>query len=104
MPPLLHILNNQELCRRGFGGWLCFNVPTSPYQSLDANSERRISSLSHNRQRIEPSAHLGVAIPPARGPKANKFNVNPFRGSENRGFEYEVEEAFIIPPRELCQV
>ena len=81
-PPLIHILNNQELCRRVFGGKLCFNVPSSPYEPTHA--ARR--SYCYNKNAFNaPSTHFNIETSRRNTQKLNvQFGVN------NRAFDYEV--------------
>ena len=96
-PPFIHIINNQELCRRTFGGKFCFNVPSSP--SEHASSERRKSCSSTRKNGTDPSDHASASGSLWKNQRGDKNrdkqkdrNWKDIRfGSSNRAFEYEVD-------------
>ena len=92
-PPISHIINNQELCRRVFGGKMCWNIPSTP--SGHSETERRRSAPTHKKNATEPTDYTNLTSSVWR----NQFLEKRFErlhekiqqsGTENRAFTYEV--------------
>ena len=107
-PPLIHILNNQELCRRVFGGKLCFNVPASPAEP--ASSDRRKSAASNRNNVSEPSeAYKNLTGSIWKNELGEYRFERMLKGCEygkdngryNRAFDYEVCMRYCAPCRYL---
>ena len=101
-PPFIHITNNQELCRRTFGGKFCFNVPSSP---SDRVSSQEGKSCTYSRKNATDSSEhsngsgsLWKSKP--GGKRRDKTRERYWKdigadlgigfGTANRAFDYEV--------------